>query len=71
MNDFVKTIDNTVFNFKCVQEGEDDIILVTVENQRFRMICDEEGLWFIWQQVPAWIKNLEEQLGHAIEEQYA
>lgn len=71
MNDFVKTIDNAVFNFKYVQEGEDNIILVSVENQNFRMICDEEGLWFIWQQVPAWIKGLEEQLGNAIEEQSA
>lgn len=71
MNDFKKTIDNTVFNFKAVQEGEEEIFLVYVENQCFRMINDEEGQWYIWQQVPAWIKELEEQLGTAIDEQYA
>lgn len=71
MNDFKKIIDNTVFNFKAVQEGEEEIFLVYVENQCFRMINDEEGQWYIWQQVPAWIKELEEQLGTAIDEQYA
>jgi hypothetical protein len=71
MNNFVKTIDNAVFNFKTIQERDDNVFLVSVENHSFRMICDEEGMWFIWQQVPAWIKDLEEQLGNAIEEQFA
>lgn len=71
MTDFKKTIDSTVFNFKGIKEGNEDVFLVFVENQSFRMVCDDEGEWYIWQQVPAWIKTLEEQLGNAIEEQYA
>jgi hypothetical protein len=71
MNDFTKTINDVVFNFREVQEGESVIFLVFVDNQRFRMIYDEEGQWYIWQQVPAWIKGLEEALGDAIDEQSA
>jgi len=71
MNDFKKSIDNTEFNFKFVQEGTDAVFLVNADNQNFRMITDEEGTWGIWQQVPAWIKNLEEQLANAIEEQWS
>jgi hypothetical protein len=70
MGDFKKVIDNTAFDFKFVQEGSDVIFLVNVENQSFRMITDEEGTWGIWQQVPAWIKNMEEELANAIEEEY-
>ncbi|MGN6164232.1 MAG: hypothetical protein ACTHOF_06815 [Flavisolibacter sp.] len=71
MNDFKKTIDNTEFNFKYIQEGTDAVFLVNADNQNFRMITDEEGTWGIWQQVPAWIKNLEEQLGNAIEAEWS
>lgn len=71
VNDFKKTIDNSVFNFKAIQERGDDVFLVSVENHSFRMICDDEGEWYIWQQVPAWIKKMEEALSEAIEEQYA
>lgn len=71
MNDFKKTIGNNEFNFKIIQERGDDVFLVSVENQSFRMICDDdEGEWYIWQQVPAWIKEMEEELSDAIEEQY-
>ncbi|MGN6402190.1 MAG: hypothetical protein ACTHMD_17150 [Flavisolibacter sp.] len=70
MNDFKKSIENTEFNFKFIQEGTDAVFLVNADNQNFRMITDEEGTWGIWQQVPAWIKDLEEQLGNAIEEQW-
>jgi hypothetical protein len=71
MEDFKKTIDNTVFNFKYVQEGTDVVFLVHADQQTFRMITDDEGTWGIWQQVPAWVKRLEAELGNAIEEQYA
>lgn len=71
MNDFKKSIENTEFNFKFIQEGTDAVFLVNADNQNFRMITDEEGTWGIWQQVPAWIKDLEEQLGNAIEEQWS
>jgi len=70
MNDFRKTIDSIDFNFKCIREGNDVVFLVTGDNQNFRMITDDAGYWGIWQQVPAWIKNLEEELGTAIEEHY-
>ena len=71
MNDFKKTIDNTEFNFKFIKEGADHVFLVNADNQNFRMITDDDGTWGIWQQVPAWIKGLEEQLGNAIEEKYS
>ena len=70
MQDFKKTIDNTEFNFKFIQEGRDEVFLVHVDNQNFRMVVDDEGIWGIWQQVPSWIKQMEEKLSNAIEEQY-
>ncbi len=70
MEDFKKNISNTDFNFKYLREGEDVLFLVNVDAQSFRMITDDEGNWGIWQQVPAWIKNLEGELATAIEENY-
>lgn len=71
MTDFKITLDNAEFNFKPVQEAGETIFIVSAENQSFRMITDEEGYWGIWQQVPSWIKKLEEQLADAIEKQHA
>lgn len=71
IKDFSTTIDNSVFNFKHVREGNDEVFLVNVEGQNFRMITDDDGTWGIWQQVPAWIKNVEEQLSNTIEAQYS
>lgn len=71
MEDFKKTIGTTEFNFKFVQEGTDVVFLVNAENQSFRMITDEDGVWGIWQQVPGWIKDLEDELCDAIEERYS
>jgi hypothetical protein len=71
MEDFKKTIENTVFNFKFVQEGADEVFLVNAEDHNFRMIIDDDGNWGIWQQVPRWIKALEEELGNAIDERYS
>jgi hypothetical protein len=70
MNDFKKAVKGIDFNFKFIREGSDEVFLVSGENQNFRMITDEEGAWGIWQQVPAWIKAMEENLANAIEEQY-
>lgn len=70
MEDFKKNISNTEFNFKYLREGEDVLFLVNVDAQSFRMITDDDGNWGIWQQVPAWIKNLEGELATAIEENY-
>jgi hypothetical protein len=44
--------------------------MVTYDNQSFRMITDQDGVWGIWQQVPGWIKGMEESLASAIEENY-
>lgn len=70
MKDFKKAVEGIDFNFKFIREGNDEVFLVSSENQNFRMITDEDGTWGIWQQVPGWIKKLEENLAHAIEEQY-
>ncbi len=67
---FKQTIKNTDFNFRFLQEGTDTVFLVQVENHSFRMIIDDDGNWGIWQQVPAWIKDLEEELASAIDEHY-
>ena len=71
LKEFTKTIDNSVFNFLLIQEGNEEVFLVNTEGQNFRMVIDDDGNWGIWQQVPAWIKNLEEVLGNTIEEQYS
>jgi hypothetical protein len=70
MKDFKKTISGTDFNFIAVREGKDEVFRVSADSQHFKMITDDEGMWGIWQQVPRWIKDLEEDLAKAIEEQY-
>ncbi|HEU4633002.1 MAG TPA: hypothetical protein VFS22_03395 [Flavisolibacter sp.] len=69
MKDFKKTISGIDFNFMAVKERNDQIFRVTADSQTFKMITDEEGTWGIWQQVPRWIKDMEEELANAIEEQ--
>ena len=69
MKDFKKTISGIYFNFMAVKERNDQIFRVTADSQTFKMITDEEGTWGIWQQVPRWIKDMEEELANAIEEQ--
>lgn len=70
MKEFRKNIDNSEYYFKHVQEGTDEVFLVHVEGQNFRMIIDDDGHWGIWQQVPAWINKVEKELGQTIEEHY-
>ena len=70
MHDFSKTISGMDFYFKILQEGTDTVFRVNVDNQNFRMILDDDGNWGIWQQVPAWILKVEEELSDAIAEQY-
>jgi hypothetical protein len=70
MKEFKKNIDSTDYHFKFVQEGRDEVFLVHVEGQNFRMIIDDDGNWGIWQQVPAWIIKVEKELGQAIDEHY-
>ena len=70
MEQFTKTIQGSEFRFQGFLEGKDEVCYVAVDNQHFRMIVGEGGDWTIWQQVPAWIKRLEKELGKAIEEAY-
>lgn len=69
MTDFRKTIKGIDFNFHGVMEGKDQVFRVSADTHNFKMTTDEDGNWGIWQQVPSWIKALEEDLEKAIEEQ--
>jgi hypothetical protein len=71
MEEFKKRIEDTEFSFKYTREGADEVFLVHVEGQSFRMIIDDDGNWGIWQQVPSWIGKLEKELGQAIEEHHS
>lgn len=67
---FTKTINGSDFEFRGFLEGENEVCRVSVENQSFKMVVNEHDKWHILQQVPAWIKKLEEELGNAIDEAY-
>lgn len=69
MNDFKKTIEGMDFTFHGVMEGPDQVFRVQTDTHNFKMTTDEDGNWGIWQQVPRWIKDVEEELEKAIEEQ--
>lgn len=70
MQPFTKKINGIEFNFHGFLEGGDEVCRVSVDSQSFKMTVGEDGNWEIWQQVPAWIKNLEVELGKAIESVY-
>lgn len=70
METFTKTISGVEFEFQGITEGTNEVCRVRAENQNFKMTTDEDGNWQILQQVPTWIKNLEEVLGQAIDEAY-
>ena len=70
MEEFKKTIDGIEFFFQGILEGTDEVCWVSVDNHRFRMTVAEDDSWEILQQVPAWIKKLENKLGAAIDEKY-
>jgi len=70
MEQFTKNINGIEFEFQGVTEGQDEVCKVRVDNQSFKMRTDDDGNWMIQQQVPAWVKNLEVQLGDAIDEAY-
>jgi len=70
MEQFAKTINGTEFYFQGFLERNDEVCRVSVDGQSFKMTVGENGNWEIWQQVPSWIKNLEKELGDAIDEAY-
>ncbi len=70
MEQFTKTIKGSDFEFRGFLEGDNEVCRVSVDNQSFKMIVNEKDEWVILQQVPSWIKNVEEELAKAIEEAY-
>jgi hypothetical protein len=70
MEQFTRTIKGSEFEFRGFMEGENEVCRVSVDNQSFKMIVNDQDEWHIWQQVPTWIKNLEPELAKAIEEAY-
>jgi hypothetical protein len=67
MQQFQKTIQGISFSFLPVLEGEDEVCRVSAEGQNFKMTTNYEGIWEIRQQVPNWVKKLEQELGEAID----
>lgn len=70
MEHFTKTISGIEFSFQGFLEGEDEACRVSADNQTFKMTVNSNDEWIILQQVPAWIKKLEKELGDAIEQEY-
>jgi hypothetical protein len=68
---FRKTIKGIDFDFQGLREGTDEVCRVSVDGQQFKMTVNEKGNWYIEQQVPAWVKAMESQLGEAIDEKYS
>ena len=71
MEPFNKKINGIDFQFHGFLEGTDEVCVVRTDEQQFKMTTDDEGYWQILQQVPTWIKELEEALGAAIDEAYS
>ena len=70
MEQFKKTIKGIEFEFQGITEGKDDVCRVSVDSQSFKMTVDKDGNWQILQQVPSWVRNLEKELGKAIDDAY-
>ena len=70
MEQFKKKINGIDFEFHGFFEGPEEVCTVRTDDQQFKMVAGEDG-WQIFQQVPAWVKNLEEALGNAIDEAYS
>jgi hypothetical protein len=70
MEQFTKAINGIEFSFQGFFEGQDEVCRITVDNQSFKMTVGENGEWEILQQVPAWIKKLEKELGDTIDKAY-
>lgn len=70
MKPFTKTINGSEFAFQGFLEGKDEVCRVSVEGQNFKMTVGGDDNWEIRQQVPAWIKKLEKELGETIDAVY-
>lgn len=70
MKPFTRVIEGIEFSFQGFLEGDDEACRVSVDAQNFKMIVGDAGGWEIRQQVPSWIKRLEEKLAEAIDSVY-
>ena len=70
MEQFKRTINGIEFEFQGITEGPEEVCRVRADTHQFKMTTDEDGNWQILQQVPTWIKELEPDLGDAIDEEY-
>jgi hypothetical protein len=68
MDQFKRNLNGIEFTFQGVLEGKDEICRVSADNHSFKMTTDEEGNWFIREQVPRWLKQMEPELGKAIDD---
>lgn len=64
---FTRTVNGNEFSFHVFFEGNDEVCRITVNNQDFKMIVGNTGEWIIRQQVPSWIRQLEQELAKTIE----
>ena len=70
MERFTKTINGIDFSFQVFSERMDEVCRVSVDGQDFKMTIGEAGNWQILQQVPSWIKRLENELSGAIDQTF-
>lgn len=71
MEQFKKIINGIEFEFQGFTEGPEEVCRVRADSQDFKMTTDDDGNWQILQQVPTWVKQLEQALGEAIDEAYS
>lgn len=67
MEPFRKTINGIDFAFDMQGGQEEFYYVVTAENMAFEMHIDDNGMWKIKGIVKSWVKELEDDLGLAIE----
>ena len=67
MKSFFKTIKGQGFEFKPEIATTGITYHVTAENYKFRMSKEKNAVWKIQDSVPLWVRELEEDMGHAIE----
>lgn len=68
MNELRKSIHGIDFKFLFREEEDDCYFKVQTENYSFNMRMDSYGFWKIAKIVPVWIKDLEADLGKAIDD---
>jgi hypothetical protein len=67
MAEFRKSVKGIDFEFSLMEEEGEWYYKIKAENLQFVMRIDEVGMWKIFNPVPVWITDLEEELGQVIE----